>query len=177
MDKLGGPWWTASSYHLMLVITSRKSCHQEQGALLLLPNGVRLTQNPALPWLLGQVGLRSNHPVDIEDFTSVAQEKETCLAPWKWIFWPCGLFTFTFQTPLETPLTMGTLDCWNFTHIKDLHESRSWTGTCRYQWENPQVFDLPDPGTCEHRYSQVTGQGLDEILQYLWPVSLSLFAK
>lgn len=74
---------TASSYRLTPVVTSatRNSRRREQGALVLMPNGVRLTQNPALPRLPGQVGLRSNRPVDIEDFASFPQERERPVSP------------------------------------------------------------------------------------------------
>lgn len=77
------PVTTAASYRLTPVATSatRSTRRREPGALLLMPNGVRLTQNPALPRLPGQVGLRGDRPVDIEDFASFAQEKEKPVSP------------------------------------------------------------------------------------------------
>lgn len=77
------PVTTATSYRLTPVATSatRSTRRREPEALLLMPNGVKFTQNPALPQLPGQVGLRGDRPVDIEDFASFTQERERPVSP------------------------------------------------------------------------------------------------
>ena len=77
------PTPTVDSYRLTPVATSAtgNARRQKQGALVLLPNGVTLTQNPALPRLPGQFGLRGDRPVNLEDFASAAEESERPVTP------------------------------------------------------------------------------------------------
>lgn len=56
---------TAASYRLTPLSTRQtQRSGSVQQALVFLPNGKRLTQNPALPRLPGQVGLRGDRPVE-----------------------------------------------------------------------------------------------------------------
>ncbi|KAE9405467.1 hypothetical protein BT96DRAFT_988503 [Gymnopus androsaceus JB14] len=63
------PTPTVDSYRLTPVATSAtgNACRQKQGALVLLPNG--------------QVGLRGDHPVNLEDFASAAEESKRAVMP------------------------------------------------------------------------------------------------
>lgn len=78
------PTPNVGSYRLTPASTSstqRSRRQQQHRALVLLPNGVKLTQNPALPRLPGQVGLHGDRPVDLQDFTSAAKESERPTTP------------------------------------------------------------------------------------------------
>ena len=69
---------TATSYQLMPV-NSRSN--QRRNALVVLSNGVELTQNPALPRLPGQIGLRGDCPIAWEDIDRVGPESRLPVAP------------------------------------------------------------------------------------------------
>lgn len=65
------PALTPAAYRLIPVETptsrNRPKYHNHNNGLVILPNGVTLTQNPALPRLPGQIGLRGERPVDLDD--------------------------------------------------------------------------------------------------------------
>lgn len=76
------PMPTAASYRLTPMVTPKgKGRKRGNEALVLLPNGITLTQNPAIPRLPGQVGFRGDRPVNLEDFALAAQESEMPVPP------------------------------------------------------------------------------------------------
>ncbi|KAF9059886.1 hypothetical protein BDP27DRAFT_1430736 [Rhodocollybia butyracea] len=70
------PPLTAEAYRLTLVQapTTRKRSRRNHNhnELVILPNGRTLTQNPALPRLPGQIGLRGERPVNLEESAAPA---------------------------------------------------------------------------------------------------------
>lgn len=70
------PRLTAASYRLTPVVTSTAGRKRRNEPLVLLPNGIALTQNPAIPRLPGQVGLHGDRPVTLEDFAHAAEQIE-----------------------------------------------------------------------------------------------------
>lgn len=77
------PWPTAQAYQFRPTEPSSTNKRQKQGEepRLVLPNGVILTQNIALPRLPGQVGIQGDRPVDLENVAFAEEENEMAIRP------------------------------------------------------------------------------------------------
>jgi hypothetical protein len=74
---------TAAAYRLIPVETpaTRQRPKDHNNALVILPNGLTLTQNPALPRLPGQVGLRGERQVNLDDIALAEADSGAPLPP------------------------------------------------------------------------------------------------
>ncbi|KAJ3714474.1 hypothetical protein C8R42DRAFT_726479 [Lentinula raphanica] len=77
------PALTPALYRFTPVVTSTTGKHSAQGnsAGIIFPNGVTLLQNPNLPRLPGQVGLRGDRPVNPDDFERAVDNSQITLPP------------------------------------------------------------------------------------------------
>jgi hypothetical protein len=77
------PATTAEAYRLRPVKkpNDRRQPKDYDNGLVILPNGRKLTQNPALPRLPGQVGLRGERPVDFDDIARAGEDLAVPLPP------------------------------------------------------------------------------------------------
>jgi hypothetical protein len=73
------PALTAAAYRLTPVATPGTQRRNSDKPLVILPNGRMLTQNPALPRLPGQVGLRGERPVNLDDIAGAGTERRLLL--------------------------------------------------------------------------------------------------
>lgn len=75
---------TAQAYQLRPTEPSsatNKRLKQREEPRLVLPNGIVLTQNIALPRVPGQVGIQGDRPVDLENVAFAAEEHEMAMGP------------------------------------------------------------------------------------------------
>lgn len=74
------PMPTIASYRLVPTLPG-KGRKRVNKMRVVLPNGVTMTQGPALPWLPGQVGFRGDCPVSLEDLQRAAEESQLPVIP------------------------------------------------------------------------------------------------
>lgn len=74
------PPLTAASYRL-LPITPGKGRKRRNEVRVLLPNGIAMTQQRALPRLPGQVGFQGDRSVSLEDLHRAAEDSQLPMAP------------------------------------------------------------------------------------------------
>lgn len=71
---------TTASYQLVPLLPG-KGCKQVNEVRVVLPNGITMTQEPALPRLPGQVGFRGDLPVSLEGLQHAAEKSHLPVTP------------------------------------------------------------------------------------------------
>lgn len=74
------PTPTTASYRLVPILPG-KGRKRVNEVRVLLPNGIAMTQGPALPRLPGQVGFRGDLPVSLEGLQRAAEESQLPVTP------------------------------------------------------------------------------------------------